>query len=149
MLVVSRQRDESLMIGEWIQVTVIDIRGDKARIGVIAPRCVPVHRKEILEDLRLQYKLAQTGLANPQPRPTVSANAAGPAGPTLVLTRRRDESVMIGDDVEVTVIDIRGDKVRLGVNSPRGMAVYRKEVFEAIHRENAQAAEPMRFIDRA
>ncbi len=149
MLVITRQRDETLMIGECIEVTVIDIRGDKARIGVIAPRCVPVHRKEIWEEVRLQYKLAQSGLLNPEPRPSVSANAAGPAGPTLVLTRRRDESVMIGDDVEVTVIDIRGDKVRLGVNSPRQMSVCRKEIFEAIRRENAQAAEPMRFIDRA
>ena len=149
MLVITRQRDETLMIGECIEVTVIDIRGDKTRIGVIAPRCVPVHRKEIWEDLRLQYKLAQGGILNPEPRPTVSANAAGPAGPTLVLTRRRDESVMIGDDVEVTVIDIRGDKVRMGVNSPRQMAVYRKEVFEAIRRENVQAMNPTPFIDRA
>jgi carbon storage regulator len=54
----------------------------------------------------------------------------------LVLSRRRDQAIMVGDDVEVTVVDIRGDKVRLGINAPRDVAVHRKEVFEAIKREN-------------
>jgi carbon storage regulator len=47
---------------------------------------------------------------------------------------------MIGDDVEITVVDIRGDKVRLGINAPRHIQVHRKEVYEAIKRENQQAA---------
>ena len=47
---------------------------------------------------------------------------------------------MIGDDVEVTVVDIRGDKVRLGINAPRTVSVHRKEIYEAIRRENREAA---------
>jgi carbon storage regulator len=47
---------------------------------------------------------------------------------------------MIGDDVEITVVDIRGDKVRLGINAPRSIQVHRKEVYEAIQSENAQAS---------
>jgi carbon storage regulator len=47
----------------------------------------------------------------------------------LVLTRIKDESLMIGDDVEVTVIEVRNGKVRLGVEAPRGVAVHRKEVW--------------------
>jgi carbon storage regulator len=47
---------------------------------------------------------------------------------------------MIGDDIEVTVVDIRGDKVRLGINTPKSISVHRKEVYEAIQRENRQAA---------
>lgn len=47
---------------------------------------------------------------------------------------------MIGDEVEITVVDIRGDKVRLGINAPRHIQVHRKEVYEAIKRENEQAA---------
>jgi len=58
----------------------------------------------------------------------------------LVLSRQRDESIMIGDDVEITVTDIRGDKVRLGINAPREIEVHRKEVYDAIRRENEQAA---------
>ncbi|MEM7625099.1 MAG: carbon storage regulator CsrA [Planctomycetota bacterium] len=58
----------------------------------------------------------------------------------LVLSRQRDETIMIGDDVEITVVDIRGDKVRLGINAPRTIQVHRKEVYEAIQRENAEAA---------
>ena len=57
----------------------------------------------------------------------------------LVLSRQRDETIMIGDEVEITVVDIRGDKVRLGINAPRTIQVHRKEVYEAIKRENAEA----------
>jgi carbon storage regulator len=58
----------------------------------------------------------------------------------LVLSRQRDETIMIGDDIEITVVDIRGDKVRLGINAPRLVQVHRKEVYEAIKRENAEAS---------
>lgn len=58
----------------------------------------------------------------------------------LVLSRQRDETIMIGDEIEITVVDIRGDKVRLGINAPTRIAVHRKEVYEAIRRENEQAA---------
>jgi cytosine deaminase len=58
----------------------------------------------------------------------------------LVLARQRDETIMIGDDVQVTVVDIRGDKVRLGINAPRTVPVHRKEVYDEIRRENRDAA---------
>ncbi len=58
----------------------------------------------------------------------------------LVLSRQRDETIMIGDDIEITVVDIRGDKVRLGITAPTRIAVHRKEVYEAIKAENEQAA---------
>lgn len=53
----------------------------------------------------------------------------------LVLSRHRDESIIIGDDVIVTVVDIRGDKVRLGIAAPIEVSVHRQEVYEAIQRE--------------
>ncbi len=59
----------------------------------------------------------------------------------LVLSRQRDETIVIGEDVEVTIVDIRGDKVRLGISAPKHVPVHRKEVFEAIKRENRAAAE--------
>jgi carbon storage regulator len=58
----------------------------------------------------------------------------------LVLSRQRDETIMIGDDIEITVVDIRGDKVRLGINAPSHIPVHRKEVYDAIQRENRAAA---------
>lgn len=59
----------------------------------------------------------------------------------LVLSRQRDETIMIGDAVEITIVDIRGDKVRLGINAPPQVAVHRKEVYEAIKAENRKASE--------
>ncbi len=53
----------------------------------------------------------------------------------LVLSRQKDESIIIGDDIEVTIVDVRGDKVRLGITAPRSTSVHRKEIYEAIQRE--------------
>ena len=68
----------------------------------------------------------------------------------LVLSRQRDETIMIGDDIELTVVDIRGDKVRLGINAPSHIVVHRKEIYDAIKRENEQAAQlNHRLVDPA
>jgi carbon storage regulator len=54
----------------------------------------------------------------------------------LVLSRQRDEVIMIGEDIEILVVDIRGDKVRIGINAPAEISIHRKEVYDAIKREN-------------
>lgn len=59
----------------------------------------------------------------------------------LVLSRQRDESIIIGDNIVITVVDVRGDKVRLGIDAPVEISVHRREVYEAIQRENRRAAE--------
>ncbi len=59
----------------------------------------------------------------------------------LVLSRQRDESIIIGDNIVVTIVDIRGDKVRLGINAPTEIPVHRQEVYEAIQRENRRASQ--------
>lgn len=61
----------------------------------------------------------------------------------MCLSRHRDESIIIGDDIVITVLDIRGDKVRLGIAAPIEISVHRQEVFDAIQRENREQ------IDRA
>jgi carbon storage regulator len=58
----------------------------------------------------------------------------------LVLTRKPNESIMIGDDVEVSVVEIRGDQVKLGIKAPRNIVVHRKEIFLAIQNENIDAS---------
>ena len=60
----------------------------------------------------------------------------------LVLSRQRDESIIIGDNIVITVVDIRGDKVRLGIEAPKDVPVHREEVYAAIQRMNAQQAPP-------
>jgi carbon storage regulator len=56
----------------------------------------------------------------------------------LVLSRQRDESIMIGDNIEITIVDVRGDKVRLGINAPRDVSVHRREVYDAIQKEKSE-----------
>ena len=58
----------------------------------------------------------------------------------LVLSRHRDESIIIGNNIVVTIVDIRGDKVRLGIDAPTEIPVHRREVYEAIQRENLKAS---------
>jgi carbon storage regulator len=58
----------------------------------------------------------------------------------LVLSRKKDESIMIGDEVEITIVDVRGDKVRLGITAPKSIPVHRREVYNAIQREKKAAA---------
>jgi len=57
----------------------------------------------------------------------------------LILSRRIDERIMIGDQIEISVVDIRGDQVKIGIAAPTHIKVYRKEVYQAIQQENIQA----------
>jgi carbon storage regulator len=59
----------------------------------------------------------------------------------LILSRKLNEKIMIGDDVSISVIEIRGDQVKLGVDAPRSVKVFRREVFDAILEENRAAVE--------
>jgi carbon storage regulator len=59
----------------------------------------------------------------------------------LVLSRKKNESIVINNDITIVVVEIRGDKVRLGVEAPKEVPVHRREVYEAIHRSSAGAAE--------
>jgi carbon storage regulator len=58
----------------------------------------------------------------------------------LVLSRKKGQSIMIGHDIEITIIDVQGEQIRLGINAPRDVTIHRKEVFEEIIQENRQAA---------
>lgn len=59
----------------------------------------------------------------------------------LVLSRKKSESIVINDDIVVTVVEVRGDKVRLGIQAPREIPVHRKEILDAILRESGAAAD--------
>jgi carbon storage regulator len=57
----------------------------------------------------------------------------------LVLSRKKGQSIIIGDNIEITVVEIQGDTVRIGINAPREVAIHRQEVFDQIAAENQQA----------
>ena len=59
----------------------------------------------------------------------------------LILARKKDESIMIGNNIEITVIDVQGDQVRLGINAPKNISVHRKEIFLEVQEENKKAAQ--------
>ncbi len=65
----------------------------------------------------------------------------------LVLTRRENESIMIGDEIEVKLLDVKDKQVKVGVMAPRHVAVHRREVYDAIQAENEQAAAPAELPD--
>ena len=59
----------------------------------------------------------------------------------LVLTRKVHQSIVIGDEVEVVVLEVRGEQVRLGIKAPKNVTVHRKEIYEQIHEENVEASQ--------
>ncbi len=58
----------------------------------------------------------------------------------LVLSRKKDQSLMIGNDIELTIIDIQGDQVKIGLKAPKNVSIYRKELYLEIQEENKKAA---------
>jgi carbon storage regulator len=58
----------------------------------------------------------------------------------LVLSRKRDQSIMVGNDVRITIVEVRGDTVQLGIEAPRKVAIYREEIYTAIQNANREAA---------
>ena len=57
----------------------------------------------------------------------------------LILTRKLNEAIMIGEDVKITVVEIQGDKVKLGIEAPRELSILREEIYRAVSEENRQA----------
>lgn len=58
----------------------------------------------------------------------------------LALSRKKDESIIINDNIEITIIEIKGDQIKLGINAPKSVPVYRKEVYDQIQEANKEAA---------
>jgi carbon storage regulator len=65
----------------------------------------------------------------------------------LILTRRSGETIMIGDNVTITVLGVKGNQVRVGINAPKSIAVHREEIYERIQRERNGRHEPSRSSD--
>src|ERR671933_154191 len=72
-----------------------------------------------------------------------------PRGAMLVLTRKSNQSIMIGDEIEVSVLAIMGEKVRIGIEAPRSVPVFRKEVYLEIRQDSAKPEEERKAVDEA
>jgi carbon storage regulator len=59
----------------------------------------------------------------------------------LVLTRKKDQSIIINDNIEITIVDVQGDQVRIGINAPKSISIHRKEVYLEIQKENVKASQ--------
>jgi carbon storage regulator len=110
MLVVSRKQGESIVIDDKILVIILKIQRDKVSLEL---KC------------RDQYSIQLDERSEPM---NYAENS-----PSLVLVRKKLESFVIKSDFTVTIVDIRDDKVRLGIVVPKECSVHRKEVFDAIH----------------
>jgi carbon storage regulator len=66
----------------------------------------------------------------------------------LVLTRKKNESIVIGDDIKITIVDVRGDQVKLGITAPKNVSVHREEIYLEIQKENQLAANSKVAIDQ-
>jgi carbon storage regulator len=58
----------------------------------------------------------------------------------LVLTRKKNEAIQVGDDIEIKVLGVEGDQIKLGIHAPKSIDIHRKEIYEAIQKENSEAA---------
>ena len=58
----------------------------------------------------------------------------------LVLTRKKNEAIQIGEDIEIKVLSVEGDQIKLGIHAPKSIDIHRKEIYEAIQKENSEAA---------
>lgn len=117
MLTLSRKKDEGIVIGDAIFVTIADIRGDKVQFAIKAPLEIPIHRQEVYEE-NMQENVSQRNEM------------------LVVISRKRNESIVIGRNTIITVIDIRGDKMRIGIEVPKETPIHRQEVYEAVQKEN-------------
>ncbi len=124
-LVLTRHLDESIMIGDEVEVQVVGIKAGAVRLKIVAPRSISVHRREVFDAIR------ETPAVAPPAREPAPARPGKPPG-GLVLTRSPLQSIMIGDEVELVVVEIRPTTVKIKILAPRSVAVHRREVFDSI-----------------
>jgi carbon storage regulator len=143
MLVLSRDLDESIVIGDDVRVTIVDVRGPKVRVGITSPKHIPVHRRETYDAIQREKeeskKSPQRSAADKKPIDFQShfLQSEKGSGLMLIISRQRDESIMVGDDVEVFIVGIRGNTVHLGITCPKYVPVHRSEVYDILQREKA------------
>ena len=129
MLVLSRRQGQSVVIGDAIEVVIVQIQEDKVRIGVIAPPEIAVHRREAFPAIESP---GDPPIEQPMEQ-FVGLNST-PQGDMLVLERKKNESIVINGNITVVVVAIADDKVRLGFDLPKEVPLHRRELYDALKR---------------
>lgn len=124
MIVMSRQENESIIINDDILVTVASVHGGNVRISIDAPLEIPLYEQKCQDG---EYQRGNL----------LERHTQG-----IIVTRKRDEGIFIGEHIIVTVVDVRGDKARLGIQAPKEIPIHRQEVYEAIKKENELKQKP-------
>ncbi len=123
MLVLSRKMNEHIIINDDIAVTVLRFTGASVRLGIRAPGDTRVLRLEI---------------SGPEAEiKPLEGDEIHKGDGMLVLSRRRDEAIRIGPWITITVVEVRGDKVRLGIEAPKEFPVHRNEVYAQVRGKQA------------
>ncbi len=130
-LVLTRHLGESIMIGDDVEVEVVGLKSGTARLKIVAPRTIAVHRREVYDEIQVNPQPQRFAKVEPTDGPAPSDRPAKPRG-GLVLTRNVLQSIMIGDEVELAVVEVRPTTVKLKIVAPRTVSVHRREVYEAI-----------------
>jgi carbon storage regulator len=130
-LVLTRHLGESIMIGDEVEVHVVGLRSGTVRLKVVAPRSIQVHRREIFDSIRSEAALAEPALS-PEAEPVPVSHRPGKVNGGLVLARLARQSIMIGEDVEIGVVEVRPSVVKLRISAPKSVPVHRREVFESL-----------------
>jgi carbon storage regulator len=128
-LVLTRHLGESIMIGEDVEVEVVGLKSGTVRLKVVAPRTIPVHRREIFDSIH-----SEPAPVAASPRTEPVAPRPGKPGGGLVLARSTRQSIMIGEHVEIGVVEVRPSTVKLRIVAPRSVEVHRREVYESLRR---------------
>jgi carbon storage regulator len=130
-LVLTRHLGESIMIGDEVVIEVVGLKSGTSRLKIVAPRTVAVHRREVFDEIRANPLTPRFGRAETTEDSLQGSPSSKPRG-GLVLSRNVMQSIMIGDEVEVTVVEVRPTAIKLKIVAPRSISVHRREVYEAI-----------------
>ena len=147
-LVLARQLGESVMIGDSVMIEVIGLKSSSARLRIVAPRSVSVHRREVYDSIRTAPRTGTTAIESTSMVGDESKPVGFPAEGGLVLTRRVGQTIIIGGEVAVDVVDARPGSVRLRVIAPRSISVHRREVYDAIRAGEPQKGQSVSDSDR-
>ena len=134
-LVLARRLSEVIVIGDDVELQVVGLKANAARLMITAPVTTSILRLEIFQANRPDRPLDSSAASGSKDKPSTPGGRG-----KLVLTRRIGEKIMIGDQVLVEVADIRSGAVRLRIRAPREVAVDRQEIRDAIPRDRSSRA---------
>jgi len=130
MLVMSRRIDQSAVIGDAIEVKVVQILSDKVEIGIIAPATIPIHRREVIDSF-----VSPGSPPDSQPLEQFVGPDLEPCGEMLLLMRKINESIVINGDIIILLVRIRKDNVCLAFEAPKEVCLARREVYDMIKQD--------------